>query len=219
MDAGPQCVGVKEPNSPRIIIKEDRVNVELLPTDVFPAQGSTDTRPPGLHVSDIYSDIDRTLNGEPEHWENAAEPGFLWEDVFSKAWSDKAVKRGLIFRPDPFQVDGVWVSPDGVEADWIPRVGHPDYGSLGNLVLVEYKFTWKSSNNKPEDNWKWMTQIKAYLCALDLRIAHLHVFYCNGDYRQNRRPKYQGYRFTFEEDELLENWQMLLNHARSRGWL
>jgi len=181
------------------------VNIKLLPDDVFPAQGSGEDRSPGLHVSNIYSDIDRTLNGSPEHWENAAEPGFLWEDVFSEAWSDKAVKRGLIFRPEPFQVDGVWMSPDGVNLD--------------GMRLEECKFTWKSSNREPVENWKWMTQMKAYCHGLGFTEANLRVFYCNGDYRQDRKPKYKGYRFTFAEDELLENWLMLLNHAKSKGWL
>jgi len=180
------------------------MKTELLTANLFPAAGSGEDRPPGLHVSDIYSDIDRTLNGTPEHWENAAEPGFIWEDVFSKAWSDKAVKRGLIFRPEPEQVDGVWVSPDGV--------------NIEEPALEELKFTWRSSSRSPEDNWKWMTQIKAYLYCLGLTGVHLRVFYINGDYK-DRRPKYQPYRLTFEADELLENWAMLINHAKSKGWL
>ncbi len=181
------------------------MDITLIPGDVFPVQGSGLPRPSGLHVSDIYSDIDRTLNGSPDQWENATEPGFLWEDVFSKAWMDKAVARGAIFRPEPELLDGVWVSPDGVNLD--------------GVRLEEYKFTWRSSTRPPEDNWKWMTQMKAYCHALGLTEANLRVFYANGDYRQNRKPLYQGFRFTFREDELRENWEMLTNHAKSRGWL
>jgi len=181
------------------------VEVVPLPDDLFAPQGSGLERPSGLHVSDIYTDMDVTLNGAPDHWENAGEPGFLWEDVFSHAWSNKALARGLIFRPEPERVDGIWVSPDGVNLD--------------GMRLEEYKFTWKSSNRPPEDNWKWVTQMKAYCWALKLGMANLRVFYCNGDYRQNRKPQYKAFRFTFEAWELKENWDMLINHAKSRGWL
>ena len=87
------------------------------------------------------------------------------------------------------------------------------------MRLEEYKFTWKSSSRPPEDNWRWVTQMKAYCYVLGLTEANLRVFYANGDYRQNRKPLYQGYRFTFREDELKENWAMLINHAKLRGWL
>lgn len=182
-------------------------------------RGSMLPRSEGLHVSQIYRDLYMTLwpgklrdtdTGEidDQGWQRM-EAGFYWEDVFSTAWADREEREGVIFRTEELIEDGVYASPDGL---WVPRL------RANPLTLEEYKFTWYSSNRAPEDNWLWMTQIKAYLYALGLNEANLRVYYCMGDYRGSG-PQYKRFKITVPDWEKEENWTMLINHARSRGWL
>jgi len=173
--------------------------------------GSGIPRSTGLHQSDIIKDISATMFGEKGHWDYAAEPGFLWEDVFSRAWADREHKEGVIFRPEEVEKDGISISPDGLFV--------PNTATDAGLLLVEYKYTWQSSLKPPQDRWEWMTQLMGYCWVLELSRVRLHVFHCNGDYRENRRPQYLEWEIGFEEWEMRENWDMLVNHAKGKGWL
>jgi hypothetical protein len=112
------------------------------------------------------------------------------------------------FRPEPTLVPpGIWCSPDGVD----PNI----------WAVEEFKCTWYSAKKALDDPvyWPWLVQIKAYCKALDTRLAKLWVLHINGDYSPPRPwpPKIYGIEFT--ELEIEENWQMLVNTAKVKGWL
>ena len=170
----------------------------------FPLTGPGDRTLDRLHLSDIYTDLENTLfpRDTSADMNNPlwAEVGFLWEDVLTRSLADHCSER-----PGEVELDGIVGSPDGYDK------------STG--ILDEYKCTWKSINNAhPENVWKWMTQVKGYCKMLGTNTVRFHILYIMGNYRGSG-PLYRSYLFTFTDIEIEENWSMLVNHAKSRGWL
>ena len=179
---------------------------ELVNTDfILPKSKTLVERGSGLHLSQIISSLanESGLDGFGEHSGGPTlrmEVGFLWEDLLTLVLKERLPQRmGEIVR------DGVIMSPDGV-------------GWGDAWELAEYKATWKSSKNSPTDNWRWMTQIRSYLAAVEADICNLFVLYVMGDYRDSG-PQAFHYRISFTQRELEENWAMITRHARNKGWL
>jgi hypothetical protein len=169
-----------------------------------------------LHVSDIYKSINKEL--DPKRFSDDDGPnlekmevGLLFESILEEAL---ARKYGT-FRPGEVEVDGVVMSPDGL--------------NLTDGALEEFKCTWMSSRHGLTDIYgyplqkfqHWFWQMKAYCFALGCDKAILTVLFVNGDYdRANgMNPQLKRYRIEFMDDELTENWQMLVDHAREKGML
>lgn len=170
----------------------------------FPLTGPGDRTLDRLHLSTIYNDLDRTLFPKTTNADITnqlwAEVGFMWETLLSKTLAEHCSAR-----PGEIELDGVVGSPDGYDQD--------------TGVLDEYKATWKSIKNAhPKDIWKWLVQVKGYCKMLGTTIVRFHVFYVMGDYRGSG-PLYRSYLFSFTQREVDENWDMLINHAKSKGWL
>ena len=79
------------------------------------------------------------------------------------------------------------------------------------LVDEEYKATWRSIRQPPEENWYWMTQFKSYDYMFGVPVTVLRVLYLNGNYKGSG-PLDEAFRIEYTERELLENWQMVVNH-------
>lgn len=160
-------------------------------------------RTAGLHLSDVIHDIATTSGIDHYKRGNGTnlrmEMGFLWEDVLSLALKDR-----LPNRLGEIRKDGILMSPDGLNVE--------------EWELCEYKCTWKSSRSDPLDNWRWCTQILGYHSGLGTNVCNLKVLYINGDYRDSG-PQFFQYRLYATDPEIEENWQMIINHARSRGWI
>ena len=152
-----------------------------------------------LHLSTIYTDIETTLGFRKPTTADLTNPlwaeiGFIWEEVIMR-------KLNLI-------------SVGEIEKDNI--VGTPDAFLDGQLH--EIKCTWKSTKTHPKDVWRWQVQIQGYCHMLGVNTCKMHVLYLMGDYRGSG-PVYLPVLFYFTDRELHENWQMLMNHAKSKGWL
>lgn len=169
-------------------------------------------RSPGLHVSDIYQDLASILQkNEPMEYEELAHyraGGFIWERVMAAALNISMVD---VFHPGEFQCDGIIGSPDALRVM-----------GTGGWHLVETKCTWKSVR-KFDDHlekffWVWLVQMKAYCHMLEIDTAELYAFFVNGDYRGSG-PCSRARQFEFSKIELLENWNMLTQHAKRKGWL
>ena len=180
--------------------------------DLFPKrpEGEDPIRTKGLHLTDIIQDImvesgmKKTASGamwQPDQLNMAGEVGFMWEELLSQV-----MKNRLPCRMGEVEEDGVIMSPDGVEID--------DDGPL----LSEYKAVWASSSRSPVDNWKWMTQVKAYCRALGVLRVKMYILYLNGNWRGSG-PEYRGSMIEFTPSELQENWELITNHAKHKGWL
>jgi hypothetical protein len=160
----------------------------------------------GIHVSTLIRAICQQL--EPERFTDDPidpvhrEMGFSVERMIERAWE---TRRLGIFRPGELEKDGIVGSPDAITVD--------DHG----LIVDEIKCTWMSSRDCPEGKkfWHWLVQIKAYCWLIETYRARLHVFFVNGDYRDQRGPQYQSWDLTFSQGELAETWLMLVNQAKA----
>ena len=177
-------------------------------------------RTPGLHVSQIIKsicvEIDPkrfTQENERLPWERF-ETGFTFERVLEVALQSR---RAEIFRPGEVEQDGIILSPDGIDPDGSVF----SFATLNDpYILEEFKFTWMSVREAPQHSkfLHWFWQMKAYCHVLGTPRARLRALFVNGDYKGSG-PLYRVWDIQFTEQELLDNWQMLVQHARAKGWL
>jgi hypothetical protein len=130
--------------------------------------------------------------------------GFLWERVLEMVFRRVPRIDGQILRETEICKDGIFMSPDA-------RLHSP-----GGDSVEEYKATSRSSKNPPKD--EWISQMMAYCYGLGLNTANLRVLHYRGS-NVWPVPKIRQYRYTFDDRELWENWERLLNFARSKGKL
>ena len=195
----------------------------LPPLDIEPRVNQYVERTPGLHLSTITTDImvglepDKYGKGnDPRKWGNFM-AGLVFERVLEIAWLDRECQfRSELIRPGEIMVDGV--------------IGTPDAYDTAKFRPEEYKCTKKSCRQDITHVkfWVYWVQLKAY-CYMLKRLGMgcnsgaLYILHVNGNYSWDDGDPESGYIIKGWEDEwsdlqLEENWNMLLNHARSRGW-
>lgn len=166
-------------------------------------------RSEGLHLSTVIKSL--CVDLDPKRFAQSGDlpwkkfnTGFAFERVLEHAFQ---ARRTGIFRPDEVVKDGIAMSPDGIDPD--------------GWWLEEFKSTWMSDFDCPEHEKfrHWIWQIKAYALALDMNKARLRVLFINGDYRGGYEPSYKVWELHFTDEELQENWRMLLHHAKQKGML
>lgn len=163
------------------------------------------------HLTDIIKSIEKQIGagykgpGFKER-ELTMEVGFIWEDVLSHV-----LGRRMGARFGEVECDGIVGSPDGIGDDPLGTV---------DVVLEEYKCTWRSTRRVPTKDWYWMCQCKSYIHMLGIHppVAIMRILYLMGDYKGSG-PLYKVARIEYTEKEVWENWQMIVNHAKDRGWL
>lgn len=127
--------------------------------------------------------------------ELTAEIGVLWERVFSKVMVEK-----YAHRPGQIQIDGIWLSMDGIGPDPLGEVP---------IVVEELKAAWASTRRSPIDNFYYMCQVKSYCRAIGTNVAIMRIFHVMGDYKGSG-PIYRVARIVFSSWELDQNWKMIL---------
>lgn len=166
-----------------------------------------------VHVSDIYKILMQRL--QPKRFNNdkpmdmqRVQVGLLFESMLEEALA----RRFALHRPGEIVSDeGVYMSPDGV-----------------NITLVsgeEYKATYMSSragitdaDGMPLDKfYHWFVQMKAYAKWLGVTKFMLRVLFLCGDYTQPYGPQFKSWEIEFTDEEIEENWTMLMNVAREAG--
>ncbi len=201
-------------------MRVEEINEQFLPLPEG-AHYTPQVRSPGLHVSQIVKSICQELYprrfgkaGEEEDfsWERM-EMGFAWEEVLSQGLITRfnRVRSDIIMHPGEVEVDvdgtTIYMSPDGI--------------NLEEESVEEYKCTWASSfTRKIDDDFfaHWIWQTKAYCYGVGMEATIFRVLFINGDYRGSG-PVVKTWRVEFTELEIEENWEMLCNAARSKGWL
>ena len=164
-------------------------------------------REPGPHVTDILYDLmersglvkaSKPLTDDNPDGLLRATVGFAWEDIVG----DILGRRAQILSQARVERDGIIGSIDGLDAK--------------SGLIEEWKATWMSEATAWERNFRWLAQIKAYLACTGMDTAILRVLHVSP------YPRSRSYRLTFTQNEIDENWLMLLNHHRwltSRGLL
>jgi len=132
------------------------------------------------------------------------EKGWLWEEALSRAFGEKAA-----VRPDEIELDGIIGSPDGVIVVY-------DYNDEPiDVILEEYKCTALScTNTSPADIWTWMMQVKGYCKMLKTNGCIFRVLH-HMDIMWHPEKCYAVWEITFTQRELDENWEAILNHAKT----
>ena len=167
---------------------------------------TTVPRTPGLHLTDIISDILLTLSVAKKY--DDADPclqyekGYLWEVVLSYAFAEK-----VIYQIGEVELDGIICSPDGVS-----------YGNSDNLIVEENKCTAKSSKRSPDENIDWMMQAKGYCKVLESTSCIFRIFH-HTEIMWNPDGCYNVFKLDFTQTEIDENWLTIVNHAKMKGWL
>ena len=167
-----------------------------------PDADEQDSRSPGLHVSNIIYSVQKSylkLNELPESdLRVRREMGFMWERVASGALSKMHIKH-----PGEISKNGIYMSPDCID--------------IKSHAVEDWKCTWKSSRRDiEEDFWSWWCQAKAYAYGLGYNKARLNTLFINGNYRGSG-PEAKSWEATFSKQELRDNWNMLLEHAKEKG--
>ena len=168
-------------------------------------------RKSGLHLSSLVKAAVQAVTGkelksiEGEQEGVRAMMGFLWERALEYAFTEyMQAERKSVKKQVKVELDSVLGSPDGV---------HTKDG-----VLEEYKCTWRSLrrwNEDPEENFLyWFMQVKGYLYMLGLKRVRFFIFWVNGDYtyKPGRGPQVTTQEFEFTEEELQDNWDLLMAH-------
>lgn len=162
-------------------------------------------RSDGVHLSQVIKDLDEALN--PDRYKNdwdlnaAAQLGVFWEMALERAYREMfAIDIGEV------ELDGIIGTPDGLGKD------------EDGLCLEEYKCTWLSCKKSPLDVFYYKTQGMGYCKMTGIHRMKWRILHVMGDYRGSG-PVYNVWDVRFEPEEVDENWEMLVNHARHREWL
>lgn len=181
-------------------------------------------RSSGLHLSHIYGDLNRALGKQKENGFNEedldefAQIGFLWERILEHYLAELTALSdpGRFMRLGELRsAEGVVMTPDYLDLDFLGN------GSC-ELGLEEWKVTWRSvrqAENLEQNHWKWLVQIKGYCRELGTRRARLRALYLVGNWRDRIVPTPKCWEMEFTPRELEDNWEMLMGHARRKGWL
>jgi hypothetical protein len=177
--------------------------------DLMPAHQAP--RAEGLHISDIYNALYKEL--EPARFGGEGGPntlkmamGLAWETYLEGRLADAGIDAA---RPPEFKTsEGIAFNPDLLIFNGQDRVG-------------EIKLTYMSEAPTLSDPkfGKWLVQAKAYCYHLGIPRARFYVLFVNGDYKASRDPVFRAYDIAFTQQDLAENWQMLMNFARHRKML
>lgn len=180
-----------------------------------------------LHQSDIIKRFMQQL--QPKRFKGGkfemnarVETGILFESILEEALARKfaTVRPGEIVSDE-----GIYMSPDGVNPDL--------------CCGEEYKATWMSSRAGVTDEYgmplpkflHWFIQMKGYARWLSIRRFLLRVLFVNGNYNRSgllkgtdtpdpdAQPHFKTFDIEFTDDEVDENWAMLVNFARQEGML
>jgi hypothetical protein len=151
--------------------------------------------------------------------------GLAWEDWYLK---NVLVLDGIEKHPGEFKLDGIYMTPDGLSEEGVESASTiltqraPKRGRM--LVRVhELKATYKSTNTVGETveelrkQWMWMAQIMGYCLAAATNLASLHVLFLCGNYKMPIRPVLRVYDLEFTEQELEENWAMIVEGKQYYG--
>ncbi len=181
-------------------------------------------RSSGLHVSDIWTDLDERLHPRAstvteDQLHEYGQIGFLWERVLESALADLAASSspGRYLRCGEQQT----LTPWGETIYYTPDCIDLDFRGDGLVMgLEEWKATWRSvrnAENLEKNHWKWLVQQKCYCRSLGIRHARLRVVYLVGDWRAQAWPQTKCWEMEFSEMEMEENWSMLMRHLQSGG--
>jgi hypothetical protein len=171
-------------------------------------------RSKGVHLSNIVRDIAlKTGFLKPQYASEKFEDIDPTKMELGMAWEDRVFTihhPEVLYHPGEVIVDGVAMTTDGLS-----------YGWIAEGAVHECKLTWKSKKRELDlfGEWMWLAQTMSYCYGHQMTTAMYHIFWINGDYKRGEpsgNPSYSLYKLEFTWDEILENWNAILNHGRDK---
>jgi hypothetical protein len=198
------------------------VQIELIDDPELVArlgESSTERTRGVLHLSEIYKSLmvrlqPKRFGGNKPFDTRKVETGLIFENVLEQGLREKFATQRV---GEIVSDEGVWMTPDGVNPT--------------EACGEEYKCTWMSSRlhegttpytdeyGMPTPKFlHWFFQMKGYAKWLQTDTFLLRVLHINGDYERlpgiGYQPTFMTHRIRFSEQEIEDNWTMLMNHAR-----
>lgn len=129
------------------------------------------------------------------------------------AWESWLFRRlpGVQWQPGEVVLDSIGMNADGVNLDGQWDMPNSTSRGITTNWLEECKVTWQSVNNPEVPGWYRLCQIMAYCHGFGLTRAKLWIYHVRGDYKMDFGPQVFVYWIEFTEEELLNNWRMILN--------
>ena len=184
-------------------------------------------RPSGLHLSGIIHHM-KVAAGDPigmvpgDQDGVRLQEGFLWETaleyVIAGMSLDEAIAlafsrymhslRSDISTQITCEQDGVHMTPDGF---------NKELGELESYKCTRKSFAKAITQEEFETNfWPWLVQEMGYAYALGVDTVHWFVLFQAGDYSKGRGtgPIMVHSTGVFTKEELIENWRVVMIHAK-----
>ena len=151
----------------------------------MPMHDNSGARSYGIHVSNVIQLMKRDGLKEWKEYQSLPpeardagfmrmEQGFVWEELLSLVWKER-----MAVRPMEVELDGIYGSPDGI---WTPAQ-LATYGlKFSTDVLLEMKWTSRSTKTDFENWFSCITQCKAYCKMLGISNAIVIACHNKGDY-------------------------------------
>lgn len=159
-------------------------------------------REPGIHVSGVIQYIMEKLEKRKDSgWDmdTTQRLGLLFEETLAMVYGEGHVPSLGAINVEVSPGLFVWFTPDGYD----PR----------QRIVHEYKFWWRSARTyQPSFDFKVMAQVKSYCKVLGVNEAWLTVMFIMGEYK-GKGPLPIRFELEFTDEELQDNWEMLVNHA------
>lgn len=170
-------------------------------------------RSPGIHASDIYGDLFAFLDPKRYNFEGPPNPLLL---ALGTAWEKHLeylmAKNGILFsRPGEFESpEGIPYSPDLIIFNGHTRVGEIKLTSMSAEGMPD-----EETDTLPPKLDKYLVQMKLYAYWMELQHGWLAMIFLH----QPWNPQFRAYNVEWNKRELVENYQMCMNHARERNML
>jgi len=188
-----------------------------LPFDMDMVRGSLPicgdgTRSSGLHLTEVIYSLAQASgiadgSATDEQLTAYGSVGFMWERVVEQGMA-LSCQSDRYIRPGEVVLDGI--------------AGSPDLLDLQDSVVIDTKALFKSSNQLSDlkrNFWKWIVQTSGYCHMVGWNVAELWILPICGNWKPPMIQPPVRKRITFTKVELIDNWNMIVNHARERGML
>lgn len=166
----------------------------------------------GLHLSDITNDIKQTMERRRTTLDDRTVHllwtiGLAWEE-FVASWLVQHYTDWE--KPAPRTVDGIICSPDGI--------------SVRSRTIDEMKATWAYWTDvetffASPKGFDYTLRVIGYAHAFGCGRGRLHVNFIRGVKGGSPMPVSKTFHLRFSDRERRQQWAMLQQHARDKGWL
>lgn len=176
------------------------------------------TRSSGLHLTDVIHSLAVTVGmsedtASAEQLRAYGSVGFMWERVMEHGMAMSCVSERYA-RVGEVVLDGI--------------AGSPDLLDLCDNIIIDTKVTFKSSGQLADlqrNFWHWIVQLRGYcymmtkVSGMEWNVAEAWVLPICGNWKPPMIQPPVRKRLEFTQVELVDNWHMIVQHAREKGWL